>query len=211
MDPAVEAVLSEYERRAEREARVMRSNPAELARRIDDFLLSVGPSTGRMLHLLATGMKAERILEVGASYGYSTVWLADAARATGGIVHSLEIRQHKADYAREQLSRARLGEFVEFHVGSALDTLPGLGGPFDFVLLDLWKDLYRPCFELFHPRLAPGALVAADNMLFPEGARADARAYQALVRSKPDMDSVLLPIGSGVELSRRHGKEREQA
>jgi predicted O-methyltransferase YrrM len=211
MDPSVESVLSEYEQRAEREARLMRSNPAESANRIDDFLLSVGPSTGRMLHLLATGMKAGSILEVGASYGYSTVWLADAARATGGHVHSLEIRQHKVDYARERLARAGLAEFVEFHVGSALDTLPDLEGPFDFVLLDLWKDLYSTCFDLFYPWLAPGALVAADNMLFPEGARSDAMKYQALVRTKSDMDSVLLAIGSGVELSRKHGKEREQA
>jgi predicted O-methyltransferase YrrM len=60
------------------------------------------------------------------------------------------------------------------------------------VLLDLWKDLYRPCFELFHAKLAPGALVAADNMLFPPDTRPDAMQYQAFVRTKPDMDSILL-------------------
>ena len=183
----------------------MQTDPAEFARRVDEFLISVGPDTGRMLHLLATGANARSILELGASYGYSTLWLADAARATGGKVHSLEISQPKVDHARAQLARAGLAAFVEFHVGSALDTLPRLAGPFDFVLLDLWKDLYGACFELFHTKLAPGALVAADNMLFPPNVRADAMAYQALVRTKPDMDSVLLPIGSGVELSRKRG------
>ena len=205
MDQSVELVLSEYERRAADEARLMHADPAEFGRRIDEFLISVGPETGRMLHLLATGANARSILELGASYGYSTIWLADAARATGGKVHSLEISPRKIDHAREQLARAGLAAFVEFHVGSALDTLPRLAGPFDFVLLDLWKDLYRACFELFHAKLAAGALVAADNMLFPPSARADAMAYQALVRAKPDMDSVLLPIGSGVELSRKRG------
>jgi predicted O-methyltransferase YrrM len=78
------------------------------------------------------------------------------------------------------------------------------------VLLDLWKDLYATCFELFHAKLAPGALVAADNMLFPPSARADAVEYQALVRAKPDMDSVLLPVGNGVELSRKRGDEWEE-
>jgi predicted O-methyltransferase YrrM len=205
MDQSVELILAEYERRAADEARFMHANPEEFGKRVDEFLICVGPKTGRMLHLLATGANARNILELGASYGYSTIWLADAARATGGKVHSLELSQRKVDYAREQLARVGLAAFVEFHVGSALDTLPCLAGPFDFVLLDLWKDLYRACFELCHEKLAPGALVAADNMLFPPNARADAMAYQALVRAKPDMDSVLLPVGSGVELSRKRG------
>jgi len=205
MDKTVKLVLAEYERRAADEALLMHSNPAEFGRRVDEFLISVGPETGRMLHLLVTGAKARNIVELGTSYGYSTVWLADAARETGGKVHSLELSQRKVDHAGEQLARAGLAGFVEFHVGSALDTLPRLAGPFDFVLLDLWKDLYGPCFELLHPKLAPGALVAADNMLFPPQSRPDAQAYQALVRTKPDMDSVLLNVGSGVELSRKHG------
>lgn len=94
---------------------------------------------------------------------------------------------------------------MEFHVGDAFDTLPRLAGPLDFVLLGRWKDLYLDCFDLFHGKLAPGAVVAADNMLLPPEARAEASKYRALVRSKSDLDSVLLPIGSGVELSRRHG------
>ena len=74
---------------------------------------------------------------------------------------------------------------------------------FDFVLIDLWKDLYSQCFELLHPKLSQGALVAADNMLFPPTVRPYAKAYQQLVRTKGDMDSLLLPLGSGVELSRK--------
>ena len=204
MDPTVEQILAEYERRSADEAKIMHSQPEEFARRIDDFLISVGPATGRMLHLLAIGANAKSILELGTSYGYSTIWLADAARATGGKVVSLELSQRKVDHARAQLARAGLADFVEFRVGSALDTVPRLAGPFDLVLLDVWKDLYVPCLELFHLKLRPGALVAADNMLFPLNTRPAAAAYQARVRTKPDLDSVLLPIGSGVELSRKH-------
>lgn len=204
MEQAVQAVLSEYERRAAAESELMRTTPPEqIFARIDEFLICVGPETGKLLHLLVTGAKAKSILELGTSYGYSTVWLADAARAVSGRVHSFELSQAKVDYARERLARAGLADYVEFHVGSALDLLPQLAGPFDFVLVDLWKNLYRPCFELFHPKLAPGALVVADNMLEPPTARADAMAYQEHVRRKGDMDSVLLPIGSGVELSRK--------
>lgn len=205
MDPAVERVLADYDRRAADEMRLMQSDMAAFERRIDEMLIHVGPDTGRLLHLLATGAKARTIVELGTSYGYSTIWLADAARATGGIVHSFELSQAKVDHAGEQLRRAGLAEYVEFHVGSALDTLPRLEGPFDLVLVDLWKDLYVPCFEAVHPKLAPGAVVVADNMLFPPSARGEAAAYQAVVRAKGDMDTVMLTIGSGVELSRKRG------
>jgi predicted O-methyltransferase YrrM len=204
MDERVKAVLADYERRAAEEEKIIAAaSPDEFAKRINDFLLPVGPATGTMLHLLATGARANTILEIGTSYGYSTVWLADAARANRGRVHTVELSEKKVAYAREQLQRAGLATCVEFHIGSALDILPSLAGPFDFVLVDLWKDLYTRCLELIHPKLAHGALIAADNMLHPPSARAHAEAYQKLVRTKGDLDSVLLPIGSGVELSRK--------
>jgi predicted O-methyltransferase YrrM len=142
------------------------------------------------------------IVELGASYGYSTLWLADAARATGGKVHSLELSVGKVEYARGQLRRAGLEPYVEFHVGDALETLRRLPGPFDFVLVDLWKDLYVPCFEIFHRKLSPNAFVAADNMIFPPNLT-DQAAYRSAVRAKGDMESFLLPVGSGVELSKK--------
>jgi len=79
-----------------------------------------------------------------------------------------------------------------------------LPGPFDFVLLDLWKDLYVPCLELAHPKLAPNACVVADNMIFPPSPTEQA-AYKKAVRAKPDMESLLLPIGSGLEISKKRG------
>ena len=85
----------------------------------------------------------------------------------------------------------------------ALQTLQKLPGPFDFVLVDSWQGLCSPCFELFHPKLASGALVAADNMLYPPSAHRDTTAYQRLVRDKDDMDSLLPTIGNGIELSRK--------
>jgi predicted O-methyltransferase YrrM len=102
---------------------------------------------------------------------------------------------------------AGLEGLVEFHAGDALEILPRLEGPFDFVLLDIWKDLYVPSLELFFPKLAPGAIVVADNMLRPADARPDALRYRRLVRSKPGMSSVLLPIGQGLEVSRLAGPD----
>src|SRR3546814_15703944 len=76
-------------------------------------------------------------------------------------------------------------------------------GTFDFVLIDLWKDLYIPCLDRLHPKLAAGGMILADNMIFPPENEENAQAYRRHVRSLGDFDSVLLPIGAGVDLSRR--------
>src|SRR5262245_46675665 len=101
MDSAVTNVLAMYEQRAEQEQQLMRSSPEQFMARIDDFLICVGPEVGQLLHMLVIGRQAQVIVEVGCAYGYSTVWLADAARRTGGKVHSLELSAKKVAYARE--------------------------------------------------------------------------------------------------------------
>jgi predicted O-methyltransferase YrrM len=202
MDDAVLGVLKEYDARIERERPFMENLGPALRNRRDEFLLAVGPDTATILNILAKSIKAKTILEIGGSYGYSTIFFAEAARATGGKVISLELVEEKVRYARERLARARLDRFVDYRIGSALETLSDLPGPFDFVLIDLWKDLYVPCLELIYDKLVPGALVAADNMLLPEMARPDAEKYQRRVREL-EFDTLLLPVGSGVELSRR--------
>jgi predicted O-methyltransferase YrrM len=202
VDPVIERVLAEFERRAEEEHR-RTTAPGSPNVDLDELLLSVGREAGILLYLLATGAQSKRILELGSSYGYSTVWLGAAARATGGKVQSLELRDYKIEHARQALTRAGLSTRVEFHAGDCLETLKTLPGPFDFVLLDVWKDLYLPCFELVHPKLAPGAIICADNMLIPEAVRPQAEAYRARVRQAGDLDSILIEVGNGIEISRR--------
>ena len=202
VDPVIERVLADFERRADEEQRRTSVN-GFASENLDDLLLSVGREAGILLYLLATGARSRRILELGTSYGYSTVWLAAAARTTGGKVQSLELRDFKIEHARQALTRAGLSTRAEFHEGDCLETLKTLPGPFDFVLLDVWKDLYLPCFELVHPKLAPGGIIVADNMLLPEIVRPQAEAYRARVRAAGDLDSVLIEIGNGIELSRK--------
>jgi predicted O-methyltransferase YrrM len=202
VDPVIERVLSDFERRAEEEQR-RTTAPGAPGADLDELLLSVGREAGILLYLLATGAQSRRILELGTSYGYSTVWLGAAARMTGGKVLSLELKDFKIEHARQALTRAGLSSRVEFHAGDCLETLKKLPGPFDFVLLDVWKDLYLPCFELVHAKLAPGGVICADNMLSPESARPHADAYRARVRQAGDMDSVLVDVGNGIEISRK--------
>ena len=202
MDSLVNAVLADYEhRRGEENELMARLGPAGFSRR-DEFLIPVGPETGTVLNLLIKSLVQPRILELGTSYGYSTVYLAEAARATGGHVTTLELAPEKSAHAARELARAGLADHVDFKVGDAIDWLQRLPGPFDFVLVDLWKELYVPCLELVYPKLAPGGFLAGDNMLSPPMSRPEAEAYRARLRQL-DVDTVLLPIGSGVELSRR--------
>jgi predicted O-methyltransferase YrrM len=205
MEDAVKDVLKQYAARAEKERALIETPGSGV--KVDDLLLWVGPESGALLNTLAKGARATHILELGTSYGYSTIWLAEAAKATGGKVTTCELAKAKQDYARASLSAAGLLEQVELITGNALEIIPTLRGEIDFVLVDLWKNLYVPCLELFLPKLKPGAVIVADNMLRPKEARADALAYRRAIRAKPGMSSVLLPVGSGLEVSRLAGPQ----
>jgi predicted O-methyltransferase YrrM len=203
VDEKVSRVLAEYAERLAAESKIMESVEMPLLMaRLDEFLLAIGPDTGQLLNMLAKSAKARSILEIGTSYGYSTLWLAEAASHTDGRVVSVELADYKAAFARKSLERAGLGDRVHIEVGSALEILPALAGPFDFVLIDLWKDLYVDCLDLIYPKLSQGAFIAADNMIYPPETRYDAARYQRRIREL-EFDSILLPIGSGIELSRR--------
>jgi predicted O-methyltransferase YrrM len=203
MDRAVEQVIGEYEDRERVENQVKREIgfDDDHSRR-DEFLLSVGRASAQLLSILAKSLKPKTILEVGGSYGYSTIWLAEAAQSVGGKLITLEIHPEKQQHSRQAIAKAGLSGSVDFRLGDARQLIAQLPGLFDFVLLDLWKELYIPCFDLFYPKLSPGAIVVADNMTYPEMTRAEASKYRAHVRTKPCIDSILLEVGGGLEVSR---------
>lgn len=199
---AFDEVLARYEARAAEEEKLWESvEPAQMFARRDEMLLHVGAATANFLLDLVVARDAKHIVELGTSYGYSTLFLAEAARRTGGRLTTYELATEKQAFAREALIEAGLAEHVDWQLGDAVSLLDGLADKVDFVLIDLWKDLYVPCFEALYPKLADKAIIAADNMIFPEMARPDAEAYRAAVRAKSDIQTMLLPIGSGIELS----------
>lgn len=203
MDERIERLLDAYDERIEAEEPRKSALVAGRDEGVrDTLLLAVGRDTGRLLNALVKGAGATRILELGTSFGYSTVWLAEAARETGGTVVSIETHPVKRDYALDQLTSVGLDSVVDLRLGDAVELLHTLDGPFDFVLLDLWKELYVPCFDLMLPRLAEGALIVADNMILPEIFHEDAAAYRLQVRATGRFDSILLPIDEGLEISR---------
>lgn len=204
-DPNFVAVLAEYNQRLAEENKITSSPSALAAADLNSLLIPVGEEVGRLMHALVVGLGGRVIVELGTSYGYSTLFLADAARATGGKVYSYDVAAQKQAYARERLDRAGLVGFVEFRTGDAVELLRDQPGSVDFVLMDLWKDLYVPCLERVAPMLRPGGTVIADNMTFPPEARADADRYMAAVRAMPDMQAALLPIGNGIDIAVKQG------
>ena len=190
MDPKLSALLDELFRFGDdNDAR-----ETERPRR----MLNITPDTGRLLSILIRSSRATRILEVGTSNAYSTIWLADAARATGGQVVTLEADAGKLVLARENLRRADCEARVEIVPGRAAETLAGLSGPFDFVFLDADRASYLTYFELVLPKLAAGGLIVADNVTsHPD----ELAAYLARVKSHPSLFSVTVPVGKGEEIS----------
>lgn len=201
-DPKVLVVLDAYHARIAKERRARAENPSLMqgAGWRDTQLLTVGEEVGQLLNILVKSLDKPRILEIGTSYGYSGIWLAEAARATGGHVTTLELHDYKAAYAKEMAERAGLEAHIDFLVGDAVALIEGMSAGFDFILLDLWKDMYVPCLEAFYPKLNKGAIIVADNMIYPGGE--EVARYGRAVRARPGIAGVLLPVGQGVEISR---------
>jgi len=127
MDDKVKAVLEAYHARMRDEEKTTRAPPATGPRDWrDKVLLAVGPETGRLINILARSLKAPTILELGTSYGYSGVWLAEAARATGGRLITMELQDYKSNRAREMASQAGLADHVDFKVGDAVQMIAEL-------------------------------------------------------------------------------------
>lgn len=207
-DLRVADVFAEYDARHKRELAAARDLPrGAFGGRRDEFLLPVGAEVGAFLHALVIGRAARHVLELGTSYGYSTLFLADAARECGAKLVSLDVDGAKQAYAGEMLERAGLRDHVEFRCGDAVELLSGGREIWDVVLLDIWKDMYVSCFEALYPALAEEAILVSDNMIYPEGAREAVRAYRAAVKAKADLQTVLLPLGSGIEVTARWSKD----
>jgi predicted O-methyltransferase YrrM len=190
LDERVRAALArlEAEDAREREEGV----PAERRSR------QVAPTTGRFLFSLVAPNAGCEVLEVGGSRGYSTIWLAAAARILGGSVVSLEYDPEKCEAWRRNVEEAGLVDWAELLEGDAFATLGRLEEPFDVVFLDAEKGDYERLFALVRARLEPGALVVADNVLSHADTLA---AYSAARQADATLLSVTVPLDRGLELS----------
>lgn len=176
----------------------------------------IGPYEGHVLSLLASVAAARDILEIGTATGYSALWLAKAAAASGGRVTTVECDSARAHVARANVARCGFDAVVRVVEGDGFAFLEGVGTAFDFIFLDMVSALEQleavdRLFALCLARLAPGGLLVSDNALHagqvaadpvPLGAQRYAR-YNDLAFRHPDLDTVLLPVRDGLAVSRR--------
>jgi predicted O-methyltransferase YrrM len=155
---------------------------------------NLAPASAEFLSTLISGLGAKKILEIGGSSGISTIALAAAAHHNQGKLISLEIELIRQAESKQTVARLELSEFVDFRLGDAAETLSRLSD-LDFVLIDCEKRDYIRFFDML--RMHPGGIVVADNILSHR-----LTDYVAHVRSQPGAQSVTLPIGEGLELTR---------
>jgi predicted O-methyltransferase YrrM len=190
LDDRVRAVLARLA--AEDADERARGLPQELRAR------AVSPTTGQFLFALVAPQNACEVLEIGGSRGYSTIWLAAGTRILGGRVVSLEHDPAKCEAWRRNIDEAGLGEWADLVEGDAKESLPAIEDVFDVVFIDAEKEDYERYFELSRPKLEPGGLVVADNVLSHEETLG---AYSRARRSDPGLESVTVPLDRGLEVS----------
>ena len=165
-------------------------------------MLNITRDTGRLLWILVRATGATRILEVGTSNAFSTIWLADAARAGGGRVTTLEHDAGKIALARANLAQAHVADVVDIVEGEAARTLATLPGPFDVVFLDADRASYPTYLELVVPKLRAGGVLIADNATSHAH---ELHEYLVRVKSHPQLFAVTVPIGNGEEIAVKVG------
>lgn len=188
----------------------------------EDEMLAITPDTGMFFKILLSAMHVRRILEIGTSVGYSTLWFAEAmiqdgtTRPEGEEKHiiTVDMNHSKIERATKNFDDAGVRGLIEMLEGSARNILHELlknfedknhikktDGLFDFVFFDADKEYLREYFDLVLPMLRNGGIIATDNMLYPEDYRPLMAKYANYVRSKPSLQSVTVPIGNGEEIT----------
>jgi predicted O-methyltransferase YrrM len=168
-----------------------------------DIYIPISAEAGQLLYALVRAIRPETIVEFGTSFGISTIYLAAAVTDNGtGHVVTTELSDRKVKAAQSNLEEAGVAAAVTILEGDARETLATVSGPIGLVLLDGWKELCLPVLRLLEPRLAPGALVAADD-----NDHSNMADYLKYVREPANgYVSVSFPVADGVEISSWTGR-----
>jgi predicted O-methyltransferase YrrM len=170
-----------------------------------------GPLQGKLLELMSSLLRPRRILEIGTFMGYSALCLAEGL-AVGGRLHTIELRDADADRAAEYFRRANRQDRILLHRGNALAIIPALDEVWDLVFIDADKVSYGEYYRMVLPRVRPGGLIIADNVLFHgqvlalpvEGKSAKAiQAFNEMVAADQTVEKVMLTVRDGLFLIRK--------
>jgi len=151
--------------------------------------LNTTPGDAMLLRILVETGNAQRGVEVGSATGYGAINMGIAFERTGGHLFTLEIDPEMVKACRQNIAKMGLEKTITCVEGDALETLPALEGTFDFVFIDAVKRDYFKYLKLIEPKLKPGAVVVADNVIRSARPMKD---YLDYVQTNPDYDTVII-------------------
>jgi predicted O-methyltransferase YrrM len=206
-DPELERLLAGLHAKSDEQAAAMRNIDASRTDRafLSDKLVALDRDKAEFCYQLCRASNARRIVEIGTSWGVSTLYLAAAlrdnirSRGGDGVVIGTEYEPDKAAAARAHFEQAGLSRYIELREGDLRETLKQIDGPVDFMLMDIWISMARPALELVGPHLKAGAVVIADNTAQYRIEYSDYFAYLAANGFR----TMTLPFDGGLELSVR--------
>ena len=198
MNKKISHVLHSLEKRAEYEQK----NYSKIHH--DKRMLAITKDTGIFYNMLLRIQKPKKILEIGTSYGYSTLWFADAMNNSKII--TIEKNPKKIKLAKENFRKAGVTKKIEIKEGIARDVLIQLSKSkpkerFDFIFIDADKEEYPFYFDICLPMLKKGGIIAADNIIFPRRFKKYIKKYLDHISTVKNVQSITVPIGNGQEIS----------
>ena len=165
----------------------------------DKGLLAVSEEDGRFLRVLVAARGAKLILEIGAASGYSGIWLGLGARESGGRVVAIEYEAQRAKEAADNVRKAGVDDVVRVIRGDAFAEIPKLPGTFDLVFLDAWKPDYKKFFDMVYPRLNPGGVFVAHNVVNKKN---EMEPFLRTILTHPSLyTTIVSPSGEGMSVS----------
>jgi caffeoyl-CoA O-methyltransferase len=164
-----------------------------------------GHYQGRLLSMLSKMIRPERILEVGTYTGYATLCLAEGL-SENGLIHTIDINSELEDRVRENFSKSKYSQQIQYHIGNALTVIPELNETFDLVFIDADKKNNSTYYNLIFEKVRPGGLIIVDNVLWSGkvltgNQNKDTREisqFNLMINSDPRVEKLILPVRDGL-------------
>jgi predicted O-methyltransferase YrrM len=204
MDKKISIVLKRLESKSNYEEKNFDKIPH------DERMLAITKDTGIFYNTILRMQKPKRILEIGTSTGYSSLWFADAILGLKTKILTIEQSQKKIEMATRNFKSAGVSKIIQIKQGNAKDILNQMLKEFrknkskkyfDFIFIDADKEEYRFYFDASLKLLKKGGIIAADNIIYPERFQMYIKKYMAYVYTKKNIQTSIIPIGNGQQIS----------
>jgi predicted O-methyltransferase YrrM len=201
LNSKIKSILAALEKQSRRE----KSRKVNVAP--DQRMLAITEDTGAFFHSIISGIGARRVLELGTSVGYSTLWLADALLGNHKTPQIITVEKNplKIERASKNFERAGVSGIIQIKKGQIIDVLKKMPKKqaFDFVLIDADKESVKKYFDLVLPMTRIGGVIATDNAFYPEKYQKVMRKYSRHIAKKANVLTATIPVGNGEEISIR--------